>query len=62
MYDALLTETGIPLHIATDPDRRFAVAETLDNAAAVLEKARWEPGGDAPGLRLTVIDKGQIDV
>lgn len=52
---------GLPWHIASDPDRTFAVEEVVDHAAATLEEVQEEyRRGDnlAPGLRLVVVERG----
>lgn len=52
---------GLPWHIASDPDRTFAVEEAVDHAAATLEEVQEEyrKGGNlSPGLRLLVVDRG----
>lgn len=61
MYEASLNEHGIPRHLAEDPERRFAVDEVVDHAAAAMEEAREEyKRGDnvSHGLRLVVVDQG----
>ena len=61
-FDRTLTESGLPWHIATDPNRKFGLEEHQDNAAALLETERKKREGrpDAPGLRVSVVDLGPL--
>ena len=55
-------ETGLPMFIAEDSDRRFVVDEHMNRAAAVLHGARKNSGDDVkPGVTFRVIDGGLLD-
>ncbi|GAA1404101.1 hypothetical protein [Oerskovia paurometabola] len=61
LREASLGSHGLPWHIASDPNRTFAVEEVVDHAAATLEEVQEEyRKGDnlSPGLRLLVVDQG----
>lgn len=57
-----LNAHGIPAWIAQDPERKFAVDEVVDQAAAVLEEVQEEyqrGQNDQKGLRLVLVDQGR---
>lgn len=64
-YERSLNAHGVPWHIASDPDRKWTLDESIDHAAAAYEEALEEfKNGEttpAPGLRLSLIDKGVPD-